>query len=779
MPNTFPGHDVPYVLQAQRRKDAKAQRKTIPLHFFFFASSRLRVFAIPGAARIWSGPGIAIISLIFSLFAGSSQGAPVEDPYEQYVKTSKDFRPVRQDKAWLLKAFPSWTYMPWTYRWTIGYNDAAGKWSVEHGYNGAFIDWGQVDAEGSKTGRIDWIDRFKLHFYMDHVAGKRYLHMWDSAEMKRHYNELHSNGVRARPVNAALIETVRGYIRKNINAVKMSPYRSAYALDDETSWGHFVHPAMWCVTDDQTAYPNWLAEIYGTAAPKRNKWFTYNDILPKLGSWTIADFDASPLMDQWTFNDSYWNNFIGDLVEYANEIDPATPVGWVGGQAPNAFGGYDYAKVMRKVQFIESYNLGSSQAIIRSFNPHNAIPAVTTHFHRNVAESIHQTWYYLAHGNRGFIGWVDKWFDGKTPEPWHEQVAPTFLEAANKVGPLMSGAEWIHDGVAIYYSHPSIQLGWILDAEAHHKSWTNRNNDYRVGSSHHVRQAWQNMLRDEGLQFNFLSYADVVQHGVPGEYRVLILPGSLCLSDAEARQIKAFCDGGGTVIADYLPGLWDQHGKGRPAGGALDDVFGVRHDPKISAKDVFGGNLWCEVDQDTNFSWKTYDDFLGNKNACIKDATGFNKAVRDMPVIHTNHFGKGTAVLLNLSPQWYNAYRMAGATAAARRAVFMDPIRAAGVKPWVSLDGEKAFGREITYWNKGDRTIVFVVFNPETVAALTGTDNPVGLKSETIPVTLRFARPVNDARDERTGKQLGTGNSFRFDWKMDEAIVISFAAREK
>ena len=23
-------------------------------------------------------------------------------------------------------------------------------------------------------------------------------------------------------------------------------------------------------------------------------------------------------MDQWTFNDSYWNNFLGDLVEYAN-----------------------------------------------------------------------------------------------------------------------------------------------------------------------------------------------------------------------------------------------------------------------------------------------------------------------------------------------------------------------------------------------------------------------------------------------------------------------------
>jgi hypothetical protein len=75
-------------------------------------------------------------------------------------------------------------------------------------------------------------------------------------------------------------------------------------------------------------------------------------------------------MDQWSFNDSHWNNFIGDLVAYASSVDPHTPCGFVGGQCPNVFGGYDYAKLMRKVQFPEEYNSGSSQAIIRSFNPH-------------------------------------------------------------------------------------------------------------------------------------------------------------------------------------------------------------------------------------------------------------------------------------------------------------------------------------------------------------------------------------------------------------------------
>jgi len=180
------------------------------------------------------------------------------------------------------------------------------------------------------------------------------------------------------------------------------------------------------------------------------------EIRPHLAGWSIREFDASPLLDQWSFNDSVWSNFLGELMEYANSVDPRTPCGIVGGQAPSAFGGYDYARLMRKIQFIEAYNLGSSQAIIRSFNPRNALPAVTTHFHQSVEDDIWQVWYSLAHGNRGHIGWVEGWFDGERPRPWHEQVAPHYREAGGKIGPLLEGAQWRHDGVALYYSHPSI-----------------------------------------------------------------------------------------------------------------------------------------------------------------------------------------------------------------------------------------------------------------------------------------------------------------------------------
>ncbi len=558
--------------------------------------------------------------------------------------------------------------MPWYYQWPLGFTAESGKLQLEHGMNGSFCDRGA-------SGRLDWIDRFRLRFYMDHSAGKGDLHLGEGDYLNRNKDRIHGTGVRLKPVNAEMKTRLERLLRQSIGEVRASPNRGAYALDDEISWGHFIHPCMWQVTDDTQAYPKWQQEIYGTDKPKWTTWISYQDILPKLREWDVAHFDASQLMDQWTFNDSYWNNFVGDLVQYANTLDPATPCGFVGGQSPDAFGGYDYAKIMRKVQYLEAYNIGDSQSVIRGLNPHNALPAVTSFFYTSEADAIWQTWKYLANGNKGFIGWVENWFDGQTPKPWIARVGEHW-KAADRIGRKLTGAEWIDDGVTLYYSQASIQMAWIMDAEAHGKTWINRNVDGDHGTSQLVRHAWINMLRDEGIQFGWLSYADLIQRGVPSKSKVLVLPAVFCLSDVEARRIKEFCSSGGTVIADFLPGLWDQHGKGRVAGGVLDDMFGLRHDPRLKSRDLFGGRLWCETDQDANYGYKSYEQLLTNNNDLIKDASGFDKAVRNMGAAHTHKFGKGTAVLMNLSPQWYNAYRVKGFAAAAKRATFMAPIHA-------------------------------------------------------------------------------------------------------
>jgi hypothetical protein len=46
-----------------------------------------------------------------------------------------------------------------------------------------------------------------------------------------------------------------------------------------------------------------------------------------------------------------------------------------------------------------------------------------------------------------------------------------------------------------------------------------------------------------------------------GSYRLLILPHSIALSDAEVKAIEDFSARGGIVIADTTPGLYDEHGR--------------------------------------------------------------------------------------------------------------------------------------------------------------------------------------------------------------------------
>ena len=109
---------------------------------------------------------------------------------------------------------------------------------------------------------------------------------------------------------------------------------------------------------------------------------------------------------------------------------------------------------------------------------------------------------------------------------------------------------------------------------------------------------------------------------------------------------------------------------------------------------------------------------------------------------------------------------------------------AAGAKPWVRLAGagETEHGYEITYWQKGDRTILCLCLNPETTGSQMGGGNAVGLKTKTVPVSIALAGDVTAVRNERTGQELSSGREFKLDWPMNQAVIVSFAGsppREK
>lgn len=679
-----------------------------------------------------------------------------------YVRHAPEFRPVRQDPR-LAGRWDTWLYMPWRYRWTIGTGEAGGLFCRRHGINGGVTDHGR--------GPLPWLERWGLRFYNDHTAGKGDLFL---AQTGLEALLRDPRAVRPRPVGPELRARLEETLARNIRAVRGSPLRVAYALDDEISTGLLARPVPWRLNDDEEAYARWLRSVYGAGAP-RPRQAGPDDVFGELKK-PLGEIDLSPLLDRMTYNDSVWASFLGDLVERCNREDPETPCGFVGGQGPSLWGGWDWAKLSKKIQFVEAYDLGSAQEILRSFNPGNARPQVTTHFHDDrlgPGNDVWQAWLSFAHGNRGMIGWVEGWFepDGR-PRPWLDRFAPTLRELGGVQGPKMAGARWNQDGIALYYSHPSIQVSWCLDAEPHGRTWPNRNDDFRLGTSHLVRQAWTFLLEDAGLQYDFLPYDEVILHGVPARYRVLILPACYALSGIEARRIADFAAAGGTVIADFACGLFDQHGRGRRRG-ALDNLFGVRHDGTETRRDLFGGTLWVETDQEAGYGYRTFRELFATVQPRLD--RGFAVAERRLPVGTVRQAGKGRAVYLNLSPQRYLMYRQEGKATDELRRPFLEPVLAAGVRPWIRAQTRHPVHLEVTSWSRAGRTLVFVLQNVPVRGTSTGKGSAEGLVEARIPIEVRLAAPVTGVIDERTRRKLPDGDHFSFELDTTEAVLFSFA----
>jgi len=264
-----------------------------------------------------------------------------------------------------------------------------------------------------------------------------------------------------------------------------------------------------------------------------------------------------------------------------------------------------------------------------------------------------------------------------------------------------------------------------------------------------------------------------VVDGVPEEYKVLILPACYALSDVEGRRIAEFCRRGGTVIADFACGLFDQHGRGRTSG-ALDELFGLKHDGTETAADFFAKRLWVETDQDRGFSYRRYRDLFATLECSLHQ--GYAVAERRLPISHVQKTGEGTAVYLNLSPQRYLQYREEGTASDEHRDVFMRHVTAAGVAPRLKVtgpDGRRPAKCEATCWRKGDRVYLFVVQNARVTGNSFGGGGTAGLESRVVPITVEFPAPVKDVIDERTGRRLGDGRTFRFDFNTVEAVFFS------
>src|SRR6266508_6079823 len=725
-----------------------------------------------------------------NVFTETADGASVVQDYP--VGELQSVPVIRQRPEWKQFVILVWQFQNDVLR-DVALHDRAGL----HGFH---IDRGA--GEDEKV-RLSLERRFP--YYVDHAAGKGILYL--SPDLQKNLSGKASLSVRPHSLaDPKTIEALKSLLRENIATTKKG-FVYAYAFDDEISLGALNNPVEVDTHPLSVAwYRRWLERRYGTIGSLNSRWGTAHpsfDAIQPIGFEQARRLNSTPPFSSWNLSSwMEWRHFmdyqfaqvLADLTRYTNNLDPTIPAGFVGGQQPSAYGGYDYALISRAVQWMEALEMGGISEILRSFwNRPRRVQGQTYHTGGSYKKNVWTLWNRLAHGQQAAIAWPNGWIresaSGKRElSAAIEQLAPTLREIQDRAGEfIISPDSYLDtDRLALYYSQPSIRASWAMDSVTHGATWPKRLTgvDDDNLSSARLRLSGCKLLEDLGYQYDFISYLDVREGRIDlvSRFKVIILNQTICLSDREAEALRNFVHAGGMLIADALCGLLTETGRGRRAG-ALDDLFGIVRD---ESKGYFNGKGITEVDAEyyeKPFPLRllAYDGALRYRSMIIVE-----RGTRGVPPSSRETSGTadllirrkvrgGQTFYLNLSPLAYAYFPFrTGTTGQSWREVVGQVLPDAGLRPRVEIYGPngKEPCIESLLWRNGDRYCLAVLKNLPESADAPESLSVIDQDRKEITIRLTF-RPKN-LRNVRTGKSFGDNTSFKDTFKPWEANLYEF-----
>ena len=566
----------------------------------------------------------------------------------------------------------------------------------------------------------------------------------------------------------------------------MAPYRPLwYSLADETGIGNQASESGFCFTPEcREGFREWLKARYKDLAALNQEWGTDYAKWEDVRGWTADEIFArkgdnfAPWCDHTDFMDDVLMNAYSLGVKKIEEFDPGAFVGIGGGQGPVAVGGWDFWKLTHTLNCMEPYYIGNNVELIRSFNPKFHVISMTGGGDDN---SKRHRWHLFVHGDHGALMWDDKTTFVDDKGKFDEQGR----ESAKWHGELTAGlarqymfAPRIDDPIAVYESQASMRVHWAVHVRAKGADWPRRGSrDERVDNlSQREREAWLKIIEDAGLQYKMLAPQQVLAGDLklfdPKTglgFKILILPRILAFSAKEVEAIRQFAQSGGTVIADGLTGLFDEHGKRLPAG-QLDEMFGISRPAEYKIAELgtepsgLAGLKLLEPNIDAI--------------AAVPADTVAPKALIKRRV------GEGQAIYLNVDLIDYHRLRLHSGEEKAIREL-MNPMlyeqlgkdrRAPVVK---TADGQVPLGVETTVKDLGGARIIALMRNPQTMVSELG---PVEYQSnegfeKPIEVELNANLPGQEESfiyyDIRAGKKVAEGKSVKVTVQPFEPVILS------
>ncbi len=376
----------------------------------------------------------------------------------------------------------------------------------------------------------------------------------------------------------------KGIMRVRMLARTLGPFGPAYySLGDENALSWPGEDVCFC-PKCQRSFREYLKNVYGSLAALNKEWGTRYPDWQEVKPIALMGAYKQKRYPQWVDHRLHMDKLFADLHgAYAKAITDADPAAKVGIEGPvyptHSYTGFDLYRMLQHFKY---------------FNPYNAVPAVKTtcflpkdsitgiwfgSYRSNTGEGImrYTPWHCLFEGMTA-VGWWTTGVGGNrglggpaafspdyVPLPFFKQACEEIDEIKSGIGKLLIGAERVIHPIALYYSNSCLHAATIRCKET---TWENSLNDFHFA------------LRDAGYEYRYLAPQEI-QAGALSRYKVLILPYAQAISARDVEKIKDFVRKGGMLMADFSPGVMDEHGKMLPESPLLE-VFGEFRRMKIS-----------------------------------------------------------------------------------------------------------------------------------------------------------------------------------------------------
>ena len=539
-------------------------------------------------------------------------------------------------------------------------------------------------------------------------------------------------------------------------------------------------------------FRTWLQQQYGTLTVLNNTWRTnfsdWNSVVPYTTEEARKTRNFAPWADHRTFMEITFARAYQTARDAAIEGDPDAHIAVSGTQATNAYNGADWSRLDRVIDDFLSYDGGNQWDMHRSFAKPNAMIGFWTGYGSRGLAVQNAIWtaaiHNVLHPN---IFWMYSFLN---PDFTHSASARDMGKAFSSlrsegVGKLLMESVRQQDGIALYFSMPSIHAASILGYHQRSSDDDDEVADKARLSFSANRDGWVKTVKDLGLQFDFVSSEDVATNGLSNDkYKVVILPLVFALSDQEIKQLELFVARGGVVLADAATGWLDQHCAWQK-NDRMNKLFGIatvdsdKRQLKLASGQVrlsSQGIAWGLsrdlsdiriAETDVNASGGTALLKIGNADAAI-----------------VNRSGKGWTIYLNTAWDQYPKQRAAKFGGAAYRQLVNAVLNRAGIRPSIQVtspDGRQLTQAQIARYKFGNAEILAIVKENVAIAGVVGQDGVTTYNDANLgqvakqELTIKLPRKFYVA-DVRAGKNLGFTDTVHSSILVGDALVLALTS---